>query len=463
MAGFEPVSLEGKGVLVVGAARTGVAAARFCSARGARVTVSEIRPEPELGEVAGELIRLRVALECGGHRWQTFVDQDLILPSPGVPAELPELQAARAAGVPIWSEVELAARFLRGRWVGVTGSNGKTTTSVLLGHMLSVARISTQVGGNIGVPLISLVETSSERSVTVCELSSFQLELTEKLRPDIGVLLNLTPDHLDRHPSFDVYIAAKMKIFSNQRPSDAAIVNADDAATSRTLGQIPSTLYRFSRAQPVAAGTFLDSGKIFFRRGNEVTPLLEQAEIPLRGSHNLENVLAAACAARLVGASPESVREGVRTFAGVEHRLEFVAEVNGVQFFNDSKATNVDSTLKAIEAFAGGLILILGGKDKGSDYSVLRDALQQRARHVLLIGQAAEKIARQIEGTVPASHAETLDRAVQLGFEMARPGDVLLLAPACASFDQFENYEHRGRVFKHEVRKIASARGGLAG
>ncbi len=456
MAEYEPISLAGKRVLVVGAARTGLGVARFCVSRGARVTVSEMRSESELGDVALELSRLGVALECGGHRWHTFVDHDLILPSPGVPADLPELQAARASSVPIWSEVELAARCLRGRLVGITGSNGKTTTTALLGHVFSMAGIPTQVGGNIGVPLIGLVETSTERTVTVCELSSFQLELTEKFRPDVALLLNLSPDHLDRHPSFDVYVAAKMKIFSNQRPGDAAIVNADDSTTIRNLSRIPSKLYRFSRTQPVAAGTFVESGTIFFRRAREVTPLLDQADIPLRGSHNLENVLAAACAAHLLGASAEAVRQGVRTFPGVEHRLEFVAEINGVQFFNDSKATNVDSTLKAIDAFPGGLILILGGKDKGSDYSVLRNALRQRVHHALLIGQASEKIAGQIKEAVPITQAGTLERAVQLGFEMAKPGYILLLAPACASFDQFENYEHRGRVFKHEVRKIAT-------
>jgi UDP-N-acetylmuramoylalanine--D-glutamate ligase len=448
-------------VLVVGAARTGLAVARFCAARGARVTLSEIRPQAQLGEVTGELLRLGVVLECGGHREDTFRKQDLIVPSPGVPPGLPELQAARAAGRRIWSEVELAGRFLRGRLVGITGSNGKTTTSALLGHILAVGGIATQVGGNIGVPLISLVESSTKHSVTVCELSSFQLELTEKLRPDVALLLNLTADHLDRHPNFESYVAAKMKIFSNQRPRDAAVVNAGDVVTTRLLNQIPSALYRFSRKETISAGTFLDGGRIIFRRGSEVTPLLDQADISLRGAHNLENVLAAACAARLVGASPESVRAGVSSFAGVEHRLEFVAEVNGVEFFNDSKATNVDSTLKAIDAFPRGLILILGGKDKGSDYTVLRDALRMRVVHVLLIGQAADKIARQIEGAVPFSHAGTLERAVQLGFEMANPGNILLLAPACASFDQFENYEHRGRVFKHEVRKIACARGVL--
>ncbi len=454
------IKLDGKKVLVVGVARTGVAAALFCAAHGARVTATDEKTEAELGTVAGgqsssaaDLRAAGVTLELGGHRAETFLAQDLIIQSPGVPAEMACFVAARGAGVAVWSEVELAWRFLRGRLIGITGSNGKTTTTALIGHILASAGLPTLVGGNIGTPLISLAEFSTEATLTVAELSSFQLETIGALRPDIAVWLNLTPDHLDRHASMQLYGQAKARIFENQTESDAAILNADDPETP---GYAPggARVHWFSRQKRVASGAFVRDDQIVFRQNGEETVLLRRGDIGLRGEHNVENVLAAAAATFLAGASPAAIAEGVRTFAGVEHRLEFVAEIGGAAYYNDSKATNVDATLKAIDAFEGNLIIILGGKEKGGDFVALREPLHRRAKLALVIGKAAEKISAQIAGAVPVEAAGTIERAVHIAHEQARPGDVVLLAPACASFDQFENYEHRGRVFKELVRAL---------
>jgi UDP-N-acetylmuramoylalanine--D-glutamate ligase len=319
--------------------------------------------------------------------------------------------------------------------------------------LLETAGVPTLVGGNIGTPLISRVDSSSESSVTVAEVSSFQLENIAGFRPDVAVLLNLTPDHLDRHASMQEYAQAKARIFENQTEADAAVVNADDAQLVPWTPARPR-VFRFSRTAPVAAGAYVHGEAVLFRQGGTEAVLLRRSDIGLRGAHNLENVLAAAAAAYLAGAPPAAIAEGVRTFAGVEHRLEFVAEIGGVSFYNDSKATNVDATLKALDAFTGGLFVILGGKDKGSDYTLLREPLAARARKALLIGAAAEKIAGQIAGAVAIEHAGTLERAVAAAFAQAKPGDTVLLAPACASFDQFDNYEHRGRVFKQLVRQL---------
>ncbi len=455
------IDLAGKKVLVVGLARTGVATALFCAARGARVTATESRAEPEIREIAVKLRAANVALELGGHRAETFAEQDLIVPSPGVPPTMPALAAARAIGVPVWSEIELAWRFLRGRLICITGSNGKTTTTSLIGHILETAGVPVQVAGNIGTPLISRVDISSDASFTVVEASSFQLESISAFRPDIAVLLNVTPDHLDRHGSIEAYGAAKARMFENQTAEDAAVINADDAVAPRYAPAAPRVFW-FSRQKQVASGCYVRGEDIVFRSGGADTILLNRKSIGLRGSHNLENVLAAAAAARIAGIVPAAIAEGVRTFAGVEHRIEYVATIAGVEYFNDSKATNVDATLKALDAFPGNVLVILGGKDKGSDYRILQEALRSRARMALLIGSAANKIESELAGVVPVERAETLARAVETASRRAKPGDTVLLAPACASFDQFENYEHRGRVFKqlvHDLEKNLAAEG----
>ncbi|MCU1318134.1 MAG: UDP-N-acetylmuramoylalanine/D-glutamate ligase [Candidatus Acidoferrum typicum] len=448
-----PFELRGQRVLVVGLARTGVATALFCAARGANVTATDARTENEIGEAIAPLRTAGVNLELGGHRENAFLEQDLIVPSPGVPADAPLLQAARAKGVTIWSEVELAGRFLKGRLIGITGSNGKTTTTSLIEHILKGAGFSTILAGNIGTPLISRVAQTSDNTITVVELSSFQLELIETFRLNISVFLNLTPDHLDRHHTLGEYGRAKARIFEKQTEADSAVLNADDPATT-SLAPAKPHVYWFSRKQRVVQGAFVRENEIVFRNDGEEETVLNLREIPLPGAHNVENVLAAVAATRLAGAEPTAISKGVRSFAGVEHRLEFVAEVGGVRFYNDSKATNVDATLKALDAFPGRILIVLGGKDKGSDYTVLQRPLREKAILALLIGAAAEKIEKQITGSVAIERAGVIERAVEIASHAARPGDVVLLAPACASFDQFQNYEHRGRVFKELVHQL---------
>ena len=456
------IDLAGKRVLVVGLARTGVVTALFSAGYGATVTATDERPETDLQETAAKLRAAGVTLEFGGHRAESFLEQDLIVVSPGVPAKLPELELARARGTPVWSEIELAWRFLRGKLIAITGSNGKTTTTSLVAHILQTAGIPTLIGGNIGTPLLALVENSMDTTVTVAEISSFQLETIEKFRPEIGVLLNLTPDHLDRHASFDEYALAKMRMFENQLERDIAILNADDPEITKRMPTKPH-IFWFSRKKRVAAGAFLRDEQIFFRNEGSEVALGRRDEISLRGEHNVENALAACAAAYLAGADPAAIASGIKTFKGVEHRLEFVAEVSGVQFYNDSKATNVDAAVKAIEAFPGPLIVILGGKDKGSPYTPLRELLRERARMAILIGAAADKIAEDLGDAVPLESGGTLDRAVHLAMQNAHPGDTVLLAPSCSSFDQFENYEHRGRTFKDLVASLENQNQSAAG
>jgi len=453
------IELRNKRVLVVGLARTGMATALFCAARGARVTATDTRTESELEAAVAELRKAGVDLELAGHRQELIQGADLIIPSPGVPADAPLLQSARSKGVTIWSEIELASRFLKGRLIGITGSNGKTTTTSLIEHTLKKAGFSTILAGNIGTPLISCVEKTSDKTITVAELSSFQLELVEKFRPNISLFLNLTPDHLDRHHTLESYGAAKARIFENQTEADSAVLNADDPGTTPYAPAKPQ-LFWFSRKQRVAQGAFVRESDILFRSEGTEEKVLQLADIPLAGSHNVENVLAAVVATRLAGAEPAAVAKGVRSFAGVEHRMEFVAEIGGVRFYNDSKATNVDATLKALDAFPGRILIILGGKDKGSDYTVLQARLREKAILAVLLGAAAGKIEKQIAGSVAIEQAGTIERAVETAANAARPGDVVLLAPACASFDQFQNYEHRGRVFKelvHQLERQASS------
>jgi UDP-N-acetylmuramoylalanine--D-glutamate ligase len=447
------IELRGKRVLVVGLARTGVATALFCAAHNAIVTATDMRPESELGDAPAKLREVGVTLELGGHHESTYLAQDLIVPSPGVPADDRFLTVARSKRITVWSEIELAYRFLEGELIGITGSNGKTTTTTLLHHILSAAGYRAILAGNVGTPLISCVEQMNAETVSVVELSSFQLEWIEKFRPDIGVFLNLTPDHLDRHKTIEAYAAAKARIFEKQTELDAAVLNADDAPTMALTPKKPQTFW-FSRKKRVLQGACLRGQDIIVAHDGKEEFVMKCAEIPLPGAHNLENVLAAVTAARLAEVDSATIRMAVKSFTGVEHRLEFTAEIRGVRYYNDSKATNVDATLKALDAFPGRILVILGGKDKGSDYTVLRKPLCEKAILALLIGTASDKIEKQIAGSVAIERAGTVERAVEIASLAAHAGDIVLLAPACASFDQFENYEHRGRVFKDLVRAL---------
>ncbi|HYK36810.1 UDP-N-acetylmuramoyl-L-alanine--D-glutamate ligase [Alloacidobacterium sp.] len=447
------MEFKGKKVLVVGLGKSGLAAALFLRRRGAQVTVSDIRSAEQLGKDIPALLEEGIAVEAGGHGLLTFRRQDLIVVSPGVPLDTPELVQVKAFGLPILGEVELASRYLKGKSLAITGSNGKTTTTALCGEILKAGGLQVEVGGNIGVPVIALVDGSREDGWSVLEVSSFQLETTERFRPEIAVILNVTPDHLDRHGSFENYAAAKERIFANQTAEDALVLNADDDVTSRMASRAKSRIFWFSAKRVVRQGAFVHEGAIVYRASEQAAPefILKVENIPLKGHHNVENVLAAVCAARLAGVEAEVIRKAVESFKAVEHRLEFVAEINGVDYYNDSKATNVDAAAKAIAAFPGGIHLILGGKDKNSDYRQLRALLEERVRTVYTIGAAAEKIETHIYGSVPVVSCGTLEQAVTKAAEAAQPGEIVLLAPACSSFDQFENYEHRGQVFKELV------------
>lgn len=449
------MDLKGKRVLVVGLGRSGVASALFLKARGARVTVSDSKAEDELREQIPVLLDQGITVETGGHGERTFRGQDLIVVSPGVPVDAPPLTQARALGETVIGEIELAAQFLPGAIAAITGSNGKTTTTTLIGEIMKAGGFPTLVGGNIGTPAISLVAQATPATITVLEVSSFQLETIQTFRPKVAVILNITPDHLDRHRTFQAYADAKARIFENQQASDFAVLNADDATCVEMASRSKAQVFWFSRQGEVERGACVRGEQVVFHNSEEIRKVMPVSEIPLKGSHNLENVLAAVCAAVLMGCDPGRIGSAVRAFRAVEHRLEFVANIRGVQYFNDSKATNVDATIKALESFPANIHLILGGKDKGSDYTVLNDLLRQRVKKVYTIGAAAEKIETQIGKAAEIVHAETLESALKRAATAAVPGDIVLLAPACASFDQFKSYEHRGRVFKDVVRALA--------
>jgi UDP-N-acetylmuramoylalanine--D-glutamate ligase len=448
------VELKNKRVLVVGLGKSGVASALFLKAHGAQVTVSDSKTEDLLREEIPLLLDHGIAVETGGHGERTFREQDLIVVSPGVPVDAPPLMQARAHGETVIGEIELAAQFLPGSIVAITGSNGKTTTTTLAGEIVAAAGSTTLVGGNIGTPAISLVDRATLQSITVLEVSSFQLETIQTFRPKVAVVLNVTPDHLDRHRTFKIYVDAKARIFENQRGDDFAVLNADDPTCVELAGRTRSKVFWFSRKKEVQQGSHVRDGRIFFRDANGQQEIMLVSEIPLKGDHNVENVLAAVSVGALMGCRPEQIRNAVRDFKAVEHRLEYVATVRGVEYYNDSKATNVDATIKALESFPSNIHIILGGKDKGSDYTVLNDLLRQRVKTVYTIGAAAEKIESHIKGAAEVVHAETLENAIHKAASSARKGDIVLLAPACASFDQFKSYEHRGRVFKDVVRSL---------
>ncbi|HZQ94908.1 MAG TPA: UDP-N-acetylmuramoyl-L-alanine--D-glutamate ligase [Candidatus Sulfotelmatobacter sp.] len=449
------MELDGKRVLVVGLGKSGVASALFMKGRGARVTVSDTKSGDELRNEIPVLLDNGITVETGGHGDRTFRGQDLIVVSPGVPVDAPPLVQARSLGETVIGEIELAARFLPGPIVAITGSNGKTTTTTLAGEILTAAGIAALVGGNIGTPAISLAERAKPGTVIVLEISSFQLETIQTFRPKVAVILNVTPDHLDRHRTFENYAAAKARIFENQEPDDCAVLNADDPTCVSMAAKTRAQVFWFSRQREVERGAWVRDGNIVFRDAAGQREILQVSGIPLKGAHNLENVLAAVCAGALMGCAPEKIRQAVHDFKAVEHRLEFVASIRGVDYYNDSKATNVDATIKALESFPANLHLILGGKDKGSDYTVLNNLLRQRVKRVYTIGAAAAKIESQIKGP-EVVHAETLENAVRKASAAAQPGDVVLLAPACASFDQFRSYEHRGKVFKEMVQALSA-------
>jgi len=451
------VEIAGRKVLVIGAARSGIASARFLAQRGATVALNDRKP---LIEWPAEALALKTegVGQVAGEPPSWLLDQiDLVIVSPGVPTKAIPIRYADRHGAEVIGEIELASRFLRGRIVAITGTNGKTTTTTLIGKMLEDAGMNVQVGGNIGKALISMIESSSDDGWSVVEVSSFQLETIVDFHPTVAAVLNVTPNHMDRYESLVDYAAAKHNVFRNQTAGDVAILNADDEIVSSWANGLRAHVTPFSVKRELSEGLFLRGRDLLSRTKDGERVLATRDEMQLRGTHNVENVLAAMAAGLACGAPPEALRETVRRFQPVEHRLEEVAEINGVRFFNDSKATSVDATMKALEAFAndaGKIVLILGGRGKQAPYAPLLPLVHERVRRMILIGEDAPVIEKELNGAAPFEHAGDMSDAVAKAFAGAKPGDVVLLAPACASFDMFESFEHRGRAFKETVSSL---------
>jgi UDP-N-acetylmuramoylalanine--D-glutamate ligase len=448
----EAFDVTGKRVTVAGAARSGMAAAELLVRRGARVVLSDTRqaiPEAE------PLRSLGVEFELGGHVPETFAGADLVVLSPGVPPDQPAVAAARSRGVAVIGEVELASRWLRGRVIAITGTKGKSTTTALTGHLLEAAGFRVTVGGNIGAPLSTQVPASTPETLHVVETSSFQLEQIETFHPWIAVMLNFSPDHLDRHPTVEAYAAAKARIFENQDAGDWAVVNADDPAVLAIARGGRARRRLFARRSAIAEGTTIEEGWIVERRAEGVARLVPLDAVHLLGSHLLDDVMAAATVGAIAGVRPATLTAAVDGFRGLEHAMETVGEVAGVRFVNDSKATNVEAALRSIETFDGGLVVIMGGRFKGGDLGLLRGALRRRGRAVVAIGEASPRLHEAFVGAVPVHESGTMDDAVDMAFALAKPDGIVLLAPACASFDMFRDYAERGRKFKEAVLALA--------
>jgi UDP-N-acetylmuramoylalanine--D-glutamate ligase len=453
------LKLEGIKALVLGAGRSGVASAKFLAERGAIVALHDKKEVDGWSESARSLKESHKVGLISGQIPSWLLDQiDLVVISPGVPTNtIPARYVDRKDGLVI-GEIELAYQFIRGRIVGITGSNGKTTTTTLIGELLKNAGITTQVGGNIGTPLLSLAESSTDDTWTVVELSSFQLETIKGFHPNVALCLNVTPNHLDRYDSFTDYAAAKHRIFMNQTAEDVAVLNADDEITASWESGLKANVVMFSVKRELDEGLFLRGRYLLCRSSGKEKVLTTRNEIFLRGLHNVENILAAFAAGLACGADPDSMRETVAGFKGVEHRIEYVDTVDGVAFYNDSKATSVDAAVKALEAMSEGegkTILILGGRGKNAPYAPLVPLIERCVRGIVVIGEDADNIESQLRGAAEIVRGTSLEDAVGIGLAMAEKGDVVLLAPACASFDMFGSFEERGRVFKDAVRRLA--------
>ncbi len=445
--------LQGKKVLVVGAGKTGEALVNFLLAKGARVWVSEKKPASELTVNLAEWKQKGVTLETGGHRLETFLRVDLIVPSPGVPL-IPEVKAAKEKGIPVVAEIELAAAFLKGKIIGITGTNGKSTTTSLIHQLLRAGHYRSHLAGNIGRPLIRMAASSRPGDIYVTEISSFQLEFCHDFRCEVAVFLNFSPNHLDWHGSLEAYWKNKQKLFTNLEPFDTAVLNRDDSRVWELHKIISARSCGFSQRRRVLPGAYLENNRIIISTGPEELAV-PRSWVKLPGPHNLDNVMAALIVSRLFAVSREEIKQVLNQFTGLEHRLEKVLTLRGVTFYNDSKATTVDATIKALSSLKPGIVLIMGGRDKGADFRPLRPVIKNRVRHLILLGEAREKIKKALEGTAAVEMASTMKEAVDLAFQSARPNETVLLSPACTSFDMFRDFEHRGKVFKCEVRRLA--------
>jgi UDP-N-acetylmuramoylalanine--D-glutamate ligase len=447
------MDLHGKKVLVVGLARTGLATAKFLKRKGSRVSTTEMKPREEMRETVQELEGEDFLMEWGGHRTETFLKQDLIVVSPGVDLKIEPIQAAADKGIQILSEIELAYQFIDIPIIAVTGTNGKTTTTLLIGEMLKEEGKKVGVGGNVGDPLILFAEGGDRWEVLVVEISSFQLEAIEKFRPRISVLLNITEDHLDRYTGYEEYIEAKARIFTNQNSGDVAVLNGDDPIVLGLREKVEAKKILFSLRERLSEGAYANGDQTVLKLGAKEEKY-SLARAPLKGIHNVENMMAALTAARVYGCSKKAIEAVLNRFEGLEHRLEFVREVKGVRFYNDSKGTNVGSVVKSLQSFSEPVILIAGGKDKNGNLSPLRELIQSRVKQLILIGESKERMNRELGGLTHTAMAKTLEEAVLLASQTAKKGEVILLSPACSSFDMFKDYKERGKVFKDAVRRL---------
>ena len=449
--------------MVLGLGRSGLAAVRLAVSNGARVLAADLRSEDDLAAAAGEARSMGAEVHGGGHPPTLVEGADLVVTSPGVPPDAPILVEARVRQIPVWGEVELAWRFCRGRILGITGSNGKSTVTSMAGTILRASGIPGGTGGNLGTPLSELLAEDSPEAVHAVELSSFQLEATDSFHADGAVVVNLSPDHLDRYDTFDDYVAAKARLLQGQEPDGFAILNADDPESTRLRSSVRGELYRFSTREAVARGGWIHDGVLTLALGGNEEPILATAELAVRGDHNLANALAAAIGCRLLGSTIDAIAEGLRSYRALPHRLERVGAVAGVEFYNDSKATNLDAAIRALLSFEPGTVhLILGGRDKGADWASLAPHLRRHARRILLVGEAGDTIREALADTSEMESCGTVEAAVRAGLEKARPGDVVLLSPGCASFDQYRNFEERGDDFKSAVEALMRAGGDRA-
>jgi len=446
------MELQKKNVLVVGMAKTGISCARFLHERGARVTISDAKAAEEGSAACRELAEKGVVLEIGGHRLETFLSAELIVVSPGVPLEISVLQAAQQQGIEIISEIELAHRFLQTPLIAITGTNGKTTTTSLIGEMFRRAGKRVFVGGNIGTPLIDYVAGAQDDEFVIAEISSFQLEAITSFRPAVSVMLNITEDHLDRYRCFADYIAAKNRIFMNQGPEDTAILNFDDPRVMALAREVRAQKLLFSTRREVAAGAFYNSDLHVRCRGAEARFTVRGAL--LQGIHNIENMLAAASVGLVCGLPEQSIQQSLTGFAGLKHRMEFVDEIGGVSFYNDSKATNVGAVVKSLESLGPPLILIAGGKDKGGSYEPLRQLVRSKVKALILLGEARERIYAELGSAVETVMTASLEEAGKAAVSRTQQGDTVLFSPACSSFDMFTSYAHRGECFKELVKRL---------